>query len=64
MPDMTDEEIIDSLEEIDGEDDIEVDEFEGEFLDSMLKLRRAGKPIVLSHKRRIFALKIIEKYGG
>lgn len=56
---MTDDEIIDGLREIDESDEIEVDEWEGNFLDSIKKM---PKPRRLSPKQRAAAEKMIERY--
>ena len=58
---MTDDEIIDGLREIDESEEISVDEWEGEFLDSIKKM---PKPRRLSPKQRAAAVAMIEKYGG
>lgn len=56
---MTDAEIIDGLRDIDESDDIECDDWECAFLDSIKKM---PKPRVLSPKQRAAAIRMIEKY--
>lgn len=57
---MTDDEIISGLRAIDEDDDLEVTDFEADFLDSVKKM---PKPRVLSPKQRAVAEKMIERYG-
>ena len=59
MSDLTDADIVSRLADIDEDDDIDVDEWEAEFLDSVKKM---PKPRVLSPKQRAAALKMIERY--
>lgn len=58
---MTDDEIIDGLRDIDecDDDDIELDEWEAEFLDSIKKM---PKPRRLSPKQKAAAERMIAKY--
>ena len=56
---MTDDEIIDGLKEIDESDDIEVTDWECDFLDSIKKM---PKPRVLSDKQKVIAIRMIEQY--
>ena len=56
---MTDDEIIDGLKEIDESDDIEVTDWECDFLDSIKKM---PKPRVLSDKQKAVAIRMIEQY--
>jgi len=58
---VTDDEIIDGLRDIDecDDDDIELDEWEAEFLDSIKKM---PKPRRLSPKQKAAAERMIAKY--
>lgn len=58
---MTDDEIVAGLRAIDEDEDIEVDDFEANFLDSIKKM---PKPRRLTPKQRAFAERMIEKYEG
>lgn len=57
---MTDDEIIAGLKSIDEDDDVEVTDWEADFLDSVKKM---PKPRRLSEKQRAVAIRMIEKYG-
>lgn len=56
---MTDEELVDGLRRIDEDEDIEVTDWEADFLDSVKKM---PKPRVLSPKQRAVAEKMIDRY--
>ena len=56
---MTDDEIVAGLKEIDESEDIDVDEWEAGFLDSVKKM---PKPRHLSPKQRAAAERMIDKY--
>ena len=55
----TDEEIVADLRRIDEDDDIDVTDWEADFLDSVKKM---AKPRVLSPKQRAAAEKMVETY--
>lgn len=57
---MTDDEIIAGLKSIDEDEDVDVTDWEADFLD---RIKKMPKPRRLTEKQRDAAIRMIEKYG-
>lgn len=64
MPESPDDVLIAKLKKIDDdEEDLDLSDFEAEFMDSMLKRLREGRTTSLTPKQRAVAEQIVERYG-